>query len=450
MITSRPAYTYSRDFNNNVGILPFDVKKVKMFYQIITGKELDERKVDNSNLDVIGISGILYMAIMLNIDITEKASKPELYSRIFAEKGGIFDRFNEYDNGSQILRNTENVEKYLMFLQEAAFLMCEKNSQILRKEEIQVPELEFQERIVSILDFPIKHLFAMSEVNIEFIHKSIYEYFVADYIFMLINKAIVANKSREYLAGILGCALKGICFSEEILEFLEYKITKTNLNYAFNKVKDAFQLMIQDGMMYYTNEYHKNIMDIEARVFANMFEILHLWKEGILEFDFSIIKYIKYYQERRLNLSRIRIFGAELKYINLGYADLRYADLSGVMLVGGNLEYADLRGSKLKCTSLMRANLKYVDFRGADLRWTILEMADLRGAIFDEKQIEYLRLKYNLQNTKVYVEKKDVIIWYKDYCEIIPNQVSIFDYYKDIGGYDRDEEFRKNLLKMLE
>ena len=130
IFTSRPGYTDTYYFQNLIELLPFDIGKMGQFYQIIEGIELDENKIDHNNLDVLGIPVILYMSIMAGIDITKNTTKPELYKRIFSEKGGIFDKFSYdgigYDKGSHPLRDIDNIKKYLKFLQNIAFSMFEK------------------------------------------------------------------------------------------------------------------------------------------------------------------------------------------------------------------------------------------------------------------------------------------------------------------------------------
>lgn len=130
IITSRPAYIDPYYFQNVFELQKFDIDKVGNFYERIAEIDLDNREKIESNLEVLGIPVILYMAIMSNVDISENPTKPELYNRIFAKEGGIFDKFcfdgTEYDNGVQLLRDAENIKKYLEFLGKVAFGMFEK------------------------------------------------------------------------------------------------------------------------------------------------------------------------------------------------------------------------------------------------------------------------------------------------------------------------------------
>ena len=413
IITSRPAYINSTYFNNVFGRRDFDISNIDIFYKIITGNTLNNKKKIETNLEVLGIPVILYMAVMSNIDISENPTKPELYNRIFAEKGGIFDRFScdgvEYDKGAQVLRNGENIKTYLSFLQKVSFVMFENNTLNLKMEDCNVPELEFQGNKVSVLEFPIKHLFENAEINVEFIHKSIYEYFVSEHIFSSLLTTI--DSSTDELAKTLGCLFKYNSITNEILEFLGFKIINSKLNKEFKALDKAFRLMLQDGMIYYTKEIYKNAFKREMDVFSNMLEILHLWKDDYLEFDNLIVGYLRYNRNSHLNLKGIILSpkkedndkqldltkGMYLKDAYLEGANLEGADLRRVYLYGANLKNAILREADLR-----EANLKEADLRGADLSLAKiqdinLEDAKLEKATFDQKQFEYLKNRCDLR-----------------------------------------------------
>ena len=65
--------------------------------------------------------------------------------------------------------------------------------------------------------------------------------------------------------------------------------------------------------------------------------------------------------------------------LNLKYADLRKADLSGSDLKNADLSYAYLRGANLNDTDLTGANLKFATLIRASLRGANLSDADLRN-----------------------------------------------------------------------
>lgn len=418
IITSRPAYIKPDNFINKISLLPFGKSMIGNFYKIITGENIDKRKIDNQNLEVLGIPVILYMAIMSNVDLTKVASKPELYNIIFAEKGGIFDKFSEYDSGSQVFRNLENIKKYLLFLREIAFKMFIKNISCIPKNECQIPKLTFQGDSVSILEFPIKHLFENVKTNIEFIHNSLYEYFVAEYIYRIIDMDI----SREQLANYFGNMFLENVLSIEVLEFLIYKVRSSDLNNKFDVISEVFQLMLNDGMTFYTRKYYRNVIEREICVFTNMLEIIHLWKDKSYKFSSALYNYVKYCRGSNINLSNM-ILGIEedispnkmIKKANGEYVttkdwtkiDLSYMNLSNSNLVGVDLTDANLENTKLVNAKLACANLKGARIKGIDLTG-----ADLEGTIFDENQISYLKDKFELKKSKIYMKGMGVVVDY--------------------------------------
>ena len=170
IITSRTSYIDPEIFQVSCELKKFDIDKVEQFCKIITGQEIDKRDKVVTNLEVLGIPVILYLALMSNVDISQNPSKPELYDRIFAEKGGIFDKFYgkgaEYDSGRQVLRNPQNTKKYLSILRNIAYRMFEKNDLTMVKDR-SVAEVESAlqlayEEVVNSVEFGIRY-FSSSE-----------------------------------------------------------------------------------------------------------------------------------------------------------------------------------------------------------------------------------------------------------------------------------------------
>lgn len=401
IVTSRTDYIEGYLFGYIFNLKPFQSIEIKQFYNIITGIEFKNDLV-LSNLDVLGIPVILYMAIMSGVDITKEATKPELYSKIFAEKGGIFDKFSYggdgYDYGYQILRDSRNIKSYLGFLQEIAFRMFDEDKLLIPRKEDELPKLTFQGAEINVLEFPIKHLFDNTKANIEFVHKSIYEFFVAEYIIQNIKKVIESDNYKEKLAFFWGKTLKNGKLSLEIIEFMKYKISISSLKNSYDRVEAAFQLMLEDGMLYHTNMCHKKVIECEMAVFANMLEIIHLWSNKSFNSVGLIDYYIKYNRSRALNLSRMNLKGA-----NLIQADLILADLVQADLRGADLTEADLRGADLRQADLRRADLEGANLTQANLSLADMSSADLRRSKLDNS----IWLEYDIQKAISQLRKAD-------------------------------------------
>ncbi len=91
------------------------------------------------------------------------------------------------------------------------------------------------------------------------------------------------------------------------------------------------------------------------------------------------------------------LLGAELRDVDLSYANLSRADLSHADLNGSNLRHANLQKTDLSGTSLRNVNLseadlsqailRNADLTGAVLRDAVLRGTNLQGANFDDADL---------------------------------------------------------------
>ena len=435
------------------------------------------------NKAVFGIPLILYMVLALNVDIEETSSRVEIYDQIFSlKRGGIYDRC--YDIEHRI--NAPEIKKHIHRIsQRIAFWMFENNANeavISQKEFEEICEIEMSEsgkKGEEILRdalignfFKLKYCEGKETDEIQFVHRSIYEYYVAVYFFESIHKLT----TKEEAAGKLGELLKYGILSEQILEFIKYKFDSVKGYSLSDNTKKIFNMMLQYGMTYYVKDKYKNIIVMELNIFANMLEVVHLWNPKLEKADNNIVLYLLHGGSLKLNLSgvdlsgaklgkadlseanlseanlsrvdlteanlsranlsRANLSGADLDETDLSRADLSRADLSRAYLFGANLSGADLSGANLNRANLLAADLHIADLRGADLRKADLgqadlsiadlsgadlievglEYADLFATVFDEKQADELCGKYDMNDSRVYIFKTDEIISYKEYC----------------------------------
>lgn len=323
-------------------------------------------KIENNN-EVIGIPFILYMILSLKIKLEEYTGLSELYDKIFALNGGIYDRL--YDDGMHWISNPDVKSQVHIISQKIAFAMFEKD-------ELVLTEIEYQKIVEGINidrmnDFAIANYYDIG-TKLSFIHKSIYEYFVAEYLFAVIKHSI--NISKEHLAGTFGKILKGNVLSKEIIMFLKFKIVNGEIMDVYDTVSDAFQIMLLDGMTYYTKECYRNVIDCEMNIVTNMLGILHVWEKKYYYINKGICTYLKYNLNYSLNLKNLNLSKTDLRGVNFFGSDLSEADLSGA-----NVRRANLRGANLSGEYLIGANLSFADLSGADLSLADLSEANLRG-----------------------------------------------------------------------
>ena len=449
---------------------PWDKKQIESFCKIYYEKgklKISDDGLRNiiNNKDILGIPLILYMVLALNITLEQEGSIVDVYDKIFSLDGGIYDRCIDNRNFADQHRIGEIKCQIHQVSREIAFWMFENKS-----DEAIISQKEYQKICKKVTDesenksleqdfiignfYKLKHCEGIGTNELYFVHRSIYEYFVVEYMFSCMCENVESSKE---LAGIFGHFLKKERLSETVCEFLKHKIQNNELKNRNSVVIDTFNLMLKDGMTYYTGLCYKNAINCEMRVFANMLEIIHLWNNKVLKIDESISTYLSYNKYVSLNLENIiiqskvyvnskmdglcsmpfsgiylqeaRMAGIQLQHIGLSMANLMLADLEGA-----DLEGVDLKGANLSVTNLTRANLikailEQADLSNANLSGAILKEAmliradltdidltgaDLTEAIFDEEQIKDLENKYDLSRVCVYL-KTEEIISYKDY-----------------------------------
>lgn len=399
-----------------IKLLPWDHKQIQSFYEVYQKKTncyLSENTLNNikKHWSILGIPLILYMVLALEISVDNDNSIAGVYNQIFSLEGGIYDRCIKecrYEREHRISDIKDQIHKISRKIAIWIFEHNPNEAYIPKSDYLKICDQvaegqSFEIEIKS--DFLIGNYFKLVKYcegigfdELYFIHRSIYEYFVAEYIFTSIHSEI--DLSIEDLAGILGNLLKGNRLSKEICGFLEYKFRNESSFDIAIMVNQAFQLMLQDGMTYYTRMYFKNVIVCELNVFYNMLDIMHLWEKNRLKFDSSIGKYLSCNKNFIANLSY-----TDLSDINLVNADLSKADLTGVNLNRSDLRNANLLGTKLYEASLVNAklngcNLTEARLMGANLEETEFDDASLKGTVFSEIQINYLEEKYDIRRER--------------------------------------------------
>lgn len=426
---------------------------------------------------IMGIPLILYMVLALNVDVERSSSTVDIYDQVFSlRSGGIYDR--GYDAEHRI--NKPEIKEHIHRIsQKIAFWMFENNAEEVtisqeKLEEICNREMDkFRGKYKSIKNdvlignfFKLKYCEGKGTDELRFVHRSIYEYFVAIYLY----ESICNLSSKKKIAGKMGELLKRGNLSEQMLEFIKYKFDGLKKNNLSAIAKEVINIMLRDGMTYYVEGRHKNTILWEVNIFANMLEIVGLWNSSLGELDKRIIVYLHCNIYHKLNLKgaklgvrdpdlnqmllilmgfrvvdlagvylyRADLREADLYEVNLKGSDLREADLRDAVLYKADLEGADLRKADLRKTDLCLADLSRADLREADLRGTNLSRANLKGAnlagadldsidligadlsatIFDEAQVDvlYPNLGLSLRKSMVLLSEWNEIESFQEYC----------------------------------
>ena len=442
IITCREHYIHNVQKLNFdfITLQPWDSRQIQSFYEIYcekTGRSVSEMERNNiiKNREILGIPLILYMTMALNISIEEEDSIVDVYDRIFSLKdGGIYERcfknleenkLERYDDTHwisllkelihQISRDIaiwmfENDPNRASILQKEYRNIC---SRVIKEQQIQRGESVGRDFLIGNYFKLVRHCEGVETEELCFVHRSIYEYFVAETIFSSIENALneLSNESQKEFAGSIAQYLKKGELSQNISQYLRHKLSKQYSALDSIKQKNfylwwesAINKMMDVGMFYYSKpvEHEADGVFMEVRCFMNLMEILRIVPGADPKICIgssinrkSLEKYIRYcavmvsvWKERgafeRLNLTKM-----DLKYLDLHAVDLSGADLSEAYLMKTDLEGANLTKADLKRANLLGANLRKADLRAADLREANLREVDFRGAI-----IEYVNKGY--------------------------------------------------------
>ncbi len=446
LITSRINYidssrfencSYKRFFLQYMTVDEEDDQIREMAFKYFKATHEESFEICNTSNEFIGVPLILYMVLSLKIHIEENMGICELYEKIFAFDGGIYDRmacreWDGYGETAHRISYTEIKKGVHLISQLIAFRMFEKNSLLLEQEEYtdivkSVPELKLEDFLISNY-----YYIESSTYSLQFCHKTIYEYFLAEYIY---NKMGEGRKENT-LENVLAYLLKKNLLPKDMLKFLIYKIKK---NYKDDiklceNITAVVHNMISFGMTYFLDEKIKNVLEVEKNIFVNILSLLDVIYKGTGVKEYKDIDITSEFRNQlnirpstMLNLEKIRIGNEKIgnknyvDWLNLNesYMDnleiqnfyTRHSSFISVTIKNSKLNESyfsdckfeqciwenidvvntefiemefteailqdvDFKDSKLSKSKFTKAKLKNVSFRGCDLR-----NADFKGII---------------------------------------------------------------------
>lgn len=377
--------------------------------------------------NIFGIPILLYMTLALEITIRDESSIVEVYDQIFnLEKGGLYDRclrrkiLLSYDEVHRIAVIKKQIHQ---FSRKISIWMFENNP-----EQAAIPKSEYekiQDEIFEKKDdikklqkkdvlignyFRMIHCYdGVDTEKLTFVHRSIYEYFVAETISSEIREAVaeMTEEAQESLAGVLGYRLKKGNLDYTIGRYLKAKVSTLIVPYSEDKKKNFYiwleatvGKMLNAGMLYYTGENikkYRNVIGKELRCFLNILNVLRLFiafsdqkyllrdvnQKQMVFYIKCLANYVDIKEKFIIDLNNTYLRGADLRGVNLAgskliEADLGEANLRGANLAGINLIQADLRETNLARADLSKANLTGSNLIKSDLTSTKLIAAKLR------------------------------------------------------------------------
>lgn len=386
------------------------------------------------NKDVFGIPIILYMTLALNVKIENETSVVDVYDRIFALNGGFYDTIILRNSMHWTVGDEKKKCQIREISQEFALWMYQNNPNAAVIDEKEYKKIvKNSVGILQVEDVLISNYFKYCEGvdthAICFVHRTIYEYFVADKIATEIWESFKENEDDIKLMGrILRLIEKGE-LSKTIRDYLELKIKRLTkesndtLESLCDWLEDCFDKILKKGFAHYSKWNDKrlmSLMNIEANCFSHFIIILsigsHLIEDrvvmngknscgldgyiklAILSNNSRFKVYLSNYNLKRVMLRGINLRGAHLEGTHLEESNLFESNLEGANLFNANLERARLGRSHLEGACLVEAHLEGIHLEGArligaNLKGVFLKNAHMGFSNLDEAILERAHLE---------------------------------------------------------
>lgn len=378
--------------------------------------------------DVFGIPLIIYAVLALNVKIENITSMVDIYDKIFAIEGGIYDRCFNSKKWATLHRIGKGKVKEIIHA-----ITCQTALWILENnvEEASIPKKRYmtivktiakgnginsyelgQDVLISNYFKIIRHCDGFEGEDIFFIHRSIYEYFVSCALYESVKNSIIEmnDKSQsDFATNISKIIIKGK-INPTITDFFLYKVKKLCLNkeeFSYEWFETTIGMMIERGISYkylgVEKKYNECIYR-EALCFTNIITILNSLHKTLSNTRYIFIHnntkyiFIQSKQKQLYNSLKLHIchatqyFCLDLSYFDLSYYNFKRADFKHFNLAGANLGCIQLEQANLLYANLESANLREAKIMNADLRYAILSKAYLYGANLESANLRKANL----------------------------------------------------------
>lgn len=408
-----------------ITLCPLNENQIDAFIRAYCGKSslpISQVLKDSEGIgDVLGIPLILYMVLALDIRVNNVTSLGDVYSQIFSltGKNSIYSR-QKYD--SKHIITATDADKIHLFSKKIAEKMWElrPSEAYLEREEYEsiafeiAGEGEDQLRKLLIGQFFIE---GQNSHELYFVHRSMYEYFVAlslyDSIQALLSLHITptelyvqnfadanVNSPLNEIANKLGIQ----CLSDypDIQEYLFAMLKQgatVNRDWWLDLLNGFTEYGLADaanerrkgglaGITEETNRFYNLVwLTKEHLKLAGVQPPYNLWREQKPIYLFIPTAVRKDLSDLNLDqesfanadFEQANISGSVLKEACLIGANLSSSDLTRSVLKSAKMYGADLSDADLSLASLENADLRSANLSGANLRHVNLNGADLRG-----------------------------------------------------------------------
>ncbi len=426
IITTRLNYVKISHENNknaiNIQLLSLSVDELKQwsdkYFEI--HKDLnDYKKISEQNIDylqcrykkdkmeIFTIPLLFYMIVKFRVDISKISSIGELYDVVFDE---LKERnYNESDNDfkqKHLINKKIPLDLARQIAMEISLEMYRQNRLLLNinSEELKsaIEKSYLQNHTINESDkkdieklFPITFFYKTSDDVVEFAHKSIMEFFVAEKLYQQIDKV---ESFSDY---IKQCILNPAIITNEVLDFLTYFINNRKESqsklFVFENILSEFK-----NDVYMKTNYETNNINYTFEISKIIFKIYWYFIREIIKCEANSISAL--INEEKIKLYIVGVLSIHdsgtIPFLDNSVNKYNFSDLE---LKGFKFEYCDL--SHMNFTNATFTNC---EFKFANLISTIFTDIIVKEQIeFNScciQNVHFLETK----KTKNKVNKQDV------------------------------------------
>lgn len=414
IITCRENYMLhpSSSKYKHIHLCAFEEDEIDSFvekFESAIGKKVCVREQLVKNKQVYGVPIILYMILSLNIPIDEEASEVDVYDRIFNFENGIYDRCfkiknREYEYAEKTSHSEEKIKgKIHQLSRNIALWMFENNpeSAALKLKDFAALKNELTLENENYLDYyfeVIRHCEGTDGeegCNIEFVHRTIYEYFVVEQIYAVILYAWNnREKPKSDLIGSLPFFLKKGIFTPQMELYFSKKIqnlTVGNSKLFFEWWNENFCLLIENGMFFGLDKetVFGNSINLKDLLQNCCYKEINCFDE-LIRLSQIILQQCSLQNEGECTayIGDKTITRKLLNYLTASFGDENSLTPGSVYSRYLNRNLRGFMGLELSGTVWKEILLNKINFRYANLENAVFDFANLSKADFSEANLK--------------------------------------------------------------
>lgn len=378
VITSRPNFVFTSElrFAWEITLQPFSEKQAFEWLEITRSlsdlPNSDALKKQIITLspkikDIILIPYILRICVMYAIDITEITGIPQLYDIIWYGRDAQF-ALTPYNPSPR--NRVQEWERFHEEITEISILYLNSLDNLVPLAEIcNIISNSAKERNV-ITEF---FLYTKDNKNYSFVHDSIPQYFVAQYLYKAIVSINVPDDFENFINKINSVLIHNFVLSDGITNFIEYFIRRdcfssfdllVDFCKAFLRKQFDSKFVLQSDLEGIQSYYYQRFISIIRLILACIAP--NIKKFACFDF-FALLS-----EDERLNFIKYTGFGNE-SLDCLRICSFSNKELDGIFLSGANLRYKSIKNS----------NIRNANFRNANLAGAYLLHCDFSLSVFD-------------------------------------------------------------------